>query len=123
MIRNVMVLAIACLMLGWTKELARTAGSALTPGRSEDAAGRRLAGLRGGCRRRRSPGRYPERYLGASTAAPPISRPGINAASIKATPAVITPTVAAVVTKACVSPDLPRPGDDAGRAGPDLSIV
>src|SRR5262249_33674163 len=83
MIRKVMVLAIACLI---PKPAGAPAG-AVTSCRS--ARGRRTVEPNGG-RRRRSL----VRYLGTSTAAPPITRPGINAASNKAAPASIdSPTV------------------------------
>src|SRR5271156_5797685 len=47
--------------------------------------------------RKRRP-RFGSRF-GASTAAPPMTIPGINARSSKATPAAMTPMVAAVLTR------------------------
>src|SRR3984893_5490919 len=102
MIRKVMVLANACLIAN----LGRAASGALTPGRSGrgtvDIIRRRTVELNSGCRRRPSLRRRLGANLGASTAAPPITMPGISATSNNAAPAVITPMVAAVVTKSCV---------------------
>ena len=102
MIRKVMVLANACLIAN----LGRVASGALTSARSgkgtADIIRRRTVELNSGCRRRRSLGRRLGANLGASTAAPPITMPGISATSNKATPAAITPMVATVVTKSCV---------------------
>jgi len=56
-----------------------------------------LAG--GGVEIGRSRLRSVERYRGASTAAPPIMRPGISAASNSAAPAATIPIVATVATR------------------------
>src|SRR5215470_13594401 len=87
MIRNVMVLAIACL-------IPNRAGAPGSAARSCRVA----RGLLGAFRRRTvgpNSGRRPRcTYLGASTTAPPIKMPGINAASNKAAPASTdSPTV------------------------------
>jgi hypothetical protein len=95
--RKVMVLATACL-------IARR-------GRASFALGAATAGLillltavlNSGRRRRRRSGQT----LGASTAAPPIARPGIKAASKRAAPAAIAPKLAAIVTKSCLGPAWP----------------
>src|ERR1700744_5588621 len=115
-----MVLAIACLIVNLT-------GSGALAGREFDAPGKEFF-VRGrlkansGFKRRRSPGsdigmdlkgeldlkreldleRDLGKNLGTRTAAPPITMPGIKAASSNATPATITPTVAAVVMRSCV---------------------
>src|SRR5277367_5765076 len=98
MIRKVMVLATACLI----PSLAGAASNVLMPGCRAGSPGRPTAESNSGCRRRRSLGKYFGKYLGASTAAPPITRPGISATSNKATPAATTPMVAATVTKSGV---------------------
>jgi len=104
----VTVLAIACLIVKRT-------GSGTLTGREFDASGKEFfatGGLKSssGFKRRRSPGSDIGRdlgkdlgkNLGARTAAPPITMPGIKAASSNATPATITPTVAAVVMRSWV---------------------
>jgi hypothetical protein len=97
MMRKVMVLAIACLIPS------RAGAVALTSCRSRRGAVRAFRRRRpvvpnSGCRPRRSVGRY----LGASTAAPPITRPGISAASSRAAPAsIVSPTVTYVFMASC----------------------
>jgi len=61
--------------------------------------------------------------LGASTAAPPITMPGISATSKKATPAAITPIVAAVVTKSRVGLASLPARDGAASANPDPRLT